>query len=188
MVLDKGITTKSTPVGGTNLGDAIRQATKQIFNSSAGKHMDLIIITDGEENEDNFPLEAAAAANEKGIRIIAIGLGDKENGARIPIYNGSKKTFVTYQGREVWTKLNTDILTKIAAATTDGQCLTVQPGYTFDLDEIYKDLIFSAQKKQLESASSIRYQQKFQIFAAIALIILIGEIFVSQRKRQQNEN
>lgn len=183
MVLDSDITTESTPVGGTNLGDAIREATREMFEESGNKYADMIIISDGEENEKTFPEEAAAQANDKGVRIIAIGLGSQEPGARIPIYENGSKSFLKYQGREVWTKLDPDTLAKVAMATKDGKFLTVGPNQTFDLDEIYKDLVASAQKRELESATNIRYEQKFQIFLGLALIFLIGEVLISERKK-----
>lgn len=183
MVLDNDISTESTPVGGTNLGDAIRKATREIFDDSSDKYMDIIIITDGQDNQQTFPAEAAAQAGQNGIRIIAIGLGSSDPGARIPIYENGQKTFLKYQGREVWTKLTTDTLVKVATATDDGKFLIVGPNQTFDLDELYKDLIATAAKRELESATAIRYDQKFQIFLTFALVFLIGEVLIAERKK-----
>ena len=184
MVLDRDVTTESTPVGGTNLGDAIRKATREIFDNSGKNYTDMIIISDGEENESTFPDQAAAEAGQQGIRIIAIGLGSQDPGARIPIYDeNGQKTFLKYKGQEVWTKLTTETLAKIASASKDGKFLTVGPNQTFDLDELYKDLVASAQKRQLESAAGLQYDQKFQIFIALAIILLITEVLVSERKK-----
>lgn len=183
MVLDRDISTESTPLGGTNLGDAIRKATREIFSNSQKNYSDLIIISDGEENQQTFPAQAAADASEKGIRIIAIGLGSTEPGARIPIYENGKKTYLTHDGREVWTKLNPQTLADVATATENGKFLTVGPNQTFDLDQLYKDLVAAAEKRQMESAQSIRYEQKFQIFLAISIIILFIEVMTGERKK-----
>ncbi len=183
MVLERDVTTESTPVGGTNLGDAIRKVTREIFDESGNKYADLIIISDGEENENTFPVEAARQANEKGIRIIAVGLGSQSPGARIPIYSNGSKSFLKYEGQEVWSKLDPKMLAEVAMATEDGKFLTVGPNQTFDFDELYKDLVASAQKRELEAATSISYEQKFQIFLALALVFLIVEVFISERKK-----
>jgi Ca-activated chloride channel family protein len=183
MVLDRDVTTESTPVGGTNLGDAIRKATREIFDISGKNYMDMIIISDGEENENTFPDQAAAEAGQQGIRIIAIGLGSQDPGARIPIDENGRKTFLKYNGQEVWTKLTTETLAKVASASKNGKFLTVGPNQTFDLDELYKDLVASAQKREIESAASMQYDQKFQIFIALAIILLITEVLISERKK-----
>ena len=51
------------------------------------------------------------------------------------------------------------------------------------LDELYEDLIASAQKRELESVNMTRYDEKFQIFVDLALILLISEAFISERKK-----
>ena len=154
------ISTESTGRGGTNVGDAIRKAYKEVFDKQSREFKDVVLITDGEEHEgdNSFPLTAAEEAGKEGIRIIAIGLGDENEGARIPITGGDgRKTFLKYQDREVWSKLDADTLRKIAIATDGGKYITVGPGETLDLGTIYNALISSAQKRELESTSMTRY-------------------------------
>ena len=84
---------------------------------------------------------------------------------------GFGKTFVTYNGQEVWTKLDADTLRKMVNATDGGKYLNVSTG-TIDLGEVYQQLIATAEKKDLESKTIERYDEKFQIFLTMAATIL----------------
>ena len=181
------ISTESTSRGGTVIGDAIRKAADEVFDKPSKEFKDIILITDGEEHEgdESFAEQAAAkAAEEDGIRIIAIGLGDDQQGSRIPLTGpNGEKTFLKYKGQEVWSKLDSDLLMKIVYATPGGKYLSVKPGMTMDLGAIYSDVIASAQKRELESATMIRYDERFQIFLALGLILLIFETLTSERRK-----
>ncbi len=177
------ISTESTSRGGTMIGDAIRKAAEEVFDTAGRQYKDIILITDGEDH-DSFPVQAAEKAAEQGIRIIAIGLGDENEGARIPITDAQGRTsFVTYNGQEVWTKLDADTLRQVVYATEGGRFLAVRPGETFGLNEIYADMIATAAKRELESATMMKYDEKFQVFVALALILLTAEAFISERKK-----
>ncbi len=177
------ISTESTSRGGTMLGDAIRRANEEVFDKQSRKYKDLIIITDGEDH-DSFPVEAAQKAAEEGVRIIAIGLGNDTTGARIPIAGpNGETTFLKYQGQEVWSKLDSDTLREVAYATEGGKYLSVEPGTTMDLGMIYDNLVASAAKRELESMTMMKYDEKFQIFVALGIILLICEALISERKK-----
>jgi Ca-activated chloride channel family protein len=177
------ISTESTTRGGTAIGDAIRKATEEVFDKQSREYKDLILITDGEDH-DSFPVEAAQKAAAMGIRIIAIGLGNENEGSRIPITGpDGQTTFLKYKGQEVWSKLDADTLRKVASATTGGRYIGIEPGTTLDLGEIYQELVVSAQKRQLESATMIAYDERFQIFLAAGIILLICEVLISERKK-----
>jgi Ca-activated chloride channel family protein len=176
------ISTESSSRGGTMIGDAIRKATEEVFDKQSRQYKDLILITDGEDH-DSFPVEAAKKAGEEGIRIIAIGLGDDATGSRIPITGpNGEKTFLKYKGQEVWSKLDSDTLRQVASATNGGY-LSVTPGTMMDLGQIYENQIASAEKRELESMTMMKYDEKFQIFIALAIGLLIGEVLIGERKR-----
>lgn len=182
MVLDD-ISTESTTRGGTMIGDAIRKATEDVFDKQSRQYKDIILITDGEDH-DSFPVQAAEKAAKEGIRIIAIGLGDENTGCRIPITGpNGEKTFMKYKGQEVWSKLDADTLRKVVYATNGGKYLSVEPGTTLDLGQIYEGLIASAQKRELESTTMLKYDEKFQIFLALGLVLLAWEYLVSESKK-----
>jgi len=177
------ISTESTSRGGTMIGDAIRKAAQEVFDRQSREYKDIVLITDGEDHE-SFPVEAAKKAGIEGIRIIAIGLGDEDQGSRIPITGSDgQSTFLQYKGQQVWSKVDGDTLREIVYATEGGKYLSVQPGTTLDLGEIYEDLIATAEKRELESATMMTYDEKFQIFVALGIGLIICEALISERKK-----
>jgi Ca-activated chloride channel family protein len=182
MMLDR-ISINSIARGGTMIGDALRKVMTDVFDDQAKEYKDIILITDGEDH-DSFAVEAAKKAGEKGIRLIAIGLGDENEGKRIPVTNeNGQKTFLKYKGQEVWSKLDADTLRKMVNATPGGKYLNVATG-TIDLGEVYMQLIVSAEKKALESETIKRYEEKFQIFLALGFVLLCLEMVISEQRRE----
>ncbi len=176
------ISIQSIARGGTMIGDAIRKTMTDVFDDQAKEYKDIILITDGEDH-DSFPVEAARKAGDRGIRLIAIGLGDENEGRRIPVTNeNGQKTFLRYKGQEVWTKLDADTLRKMVNATPGGRYFNVATG-AIDLGSVYMQLVASAEKKALESETIKRYEEKFQIFLAIGFLLLCVEMITSDRKK-----
>jgi len=181
LILDD-INTESVSRGGTKIGDAVRKAMDEGFDNQEKKYKDIILITDGEDH-DSFPVEAAEEAGEKGIRIIAIGIGDENQGRRIPMTDSQgNRVFMTYQGREVWSKLDANTLRKMANATPGGKYLNVATG-TIDLGDVYLKLIASEEKRDIETKTMQLYEEKFQIFLGVAFFLLVAEMIVGERKR-----
>lgn len=168
--------------GGTLIGDALRKALGEVFDEQDKEFRDIILITDGDDQE-SFPVEAAKQVGEANIRIIAIGLGDETQGQRIPVTDDQgRRAFLTYQGKEVWTKLNADTLRQVAAVTPDGKYLNVATG-AFDLKTIYQDFVASARKKALEAARITTYDEKFQVFLLMGLVLIGAECLLNERRR-----
>ncbi len=177
------ISTESNSRGGTMIGDAVRKATEDVFDRQSRKYKDIILITDGEDH-DSFPVQAAEKAAESGARIITVGLGDENEGSRIPVTApDGEKTFLKYRGRQVWSRLDADTLRKVVYATKGGKYIGVEPGTTLDLGQIYEALIASAQKRELESATMMRYDENFQIFLALAIALIVVEALISERRK-----
>ena len=176
------ITTESTNMGGTLIGDAIRKAVEEVFGSGGDQFKDIILITDGEDHE-SFPAEAAAKAGAAGVRIIAIGLGNEEEGTPIPVIDADgRKTFLKYKGEIVRSKLGASTLREVALNSAGGTYLPVRTG-TFDLDTIYEDLVLTAQKRELEETTMLEYDEKFQIFLGVGILLLIFEMLLRERKK-----
>jgi len=176
------VSTESVSRGGTIIGDAVRKCLDEVFDDREKEHKDIILITDGEDH-DSFPVEAAGEAGERGVRLIAIGIGDEEQGRRIPVTDeNGRRTFLKHNGQEVWSKLDADTLRKMVNATPGGRYLNVATG-TIDLGDVYAKLVAIAEKKALESQTVKRYEEKFQVFIAFAFALLCIEMLVSERKR-----
>jgi Ca-activated chloride channel family protein len=182
MMLDS-ISTDSISRGGTMIGDAVRTALDQMLDSREKLYKDIVLITDGEDHE-SFPVEAAKEAGAKGVRLFIVGLGDEHEGKRIPVTDKSgRRTFMKYRGREVWSRLDAATLREMALATPGGRYLNVATG-SVDLGEVYLQLIGSAEKKELGKQTIEKYEEKFQVFLALAFLLLIMEALISERRRQ----
>mgnify|MGYP001822315453 CR=1 FL=1 len=169
--------------GGTMIGDAVRKALDEAFDDQEKKYKDLILITDGEDH-DSFPVEAAEEAGRQGVRIIAIGLGDEDQGKRIPVTDEhGRTTFLKYDGQEVWSRLDAATLRKMANKTPGGRYLNVSTG-TIDLGDVYRKLIAGEEKREIESKTIKLYEEKFQIFLGFAIFFLAAEMLVSDRRRK----
>ena len=155
-----------------------------MLDNQERKFRDIVLITDGEDHE-SFPVEAAKEAAEKGIRLFIVGLGDENEGRRIPLTDESgNRTFMKYQGREVWSRLDADTLREMVLATPGGRYLNVATG-TIDLGEVYLQLINSAEKKEMAEETIERYEEKFQVFLGAAFLLLSLEALVSERRKRR---
>jgi len=168
------------PRPGTAIGDAITRAQKA-FIKKQRKHKVLVLLTDGEDHDTN-PVEAAREAKKQGIIIYTIGIGTKK-GEPIPLVD--KKGKVTgykkdKQGEVVMSRMDEATLQKIALVT-DGKYYHATPR-EFELDKIY-DEINKMEKKELSSRLFTQYEDRFQYFLGIALILLCIEFVVGDRKK-----
>lgn len=186
MMLDH-ISTDSIERGGTMIGDALRKVMTDVFDDRAREFRDIILITDGEDHE-SFPVEAAEKAGEKEIRLIAIGLGDEDEGKRIPITNeNGEKAFLTYKGQEIWSRLDADTLRKMTGVTPGGKYLNVSTG-AINLGSVYSQLVAGADKRKLESRTLTTYEEKYQIFLAIGIFLLCLEMISRDREKENRRN
>lgn len=174
----ESISTNVVPVQGTNIADAINKATDS-FGKDEGKNKTIVIITDGEQNEEDDAVSAAEEAGKKNVVIHTIGVGS-ESGVPIPnIINGVPSGYKKdKQGNTVITKLDSKILQDIAAATNGAY---VQASSSdIGLDAILNK-IAEMDKKQMESKMFTDYEDQFQWFLGAALLFLVLESLLSER-------
>jgi Ca-activated chloride channel family protein len=177
------INPNTVPKQGTAIGAAISLGAKS-FSPGDGKSKAMIIITDGENHEDD-PLKEAEDASKAGIVIHTIGIGST-NGVPIPmIINGKKDYLKDADGNIVVTKLDEDILKKIALST-NGNYVRANNS-NIGLDEIYAQ-IKKMKKQDLESTMYTEYNDQFQIFTAIAIFFLIIDFIIMERKNRRLAN
>ncbi len=167
---------------GTSISSAIEMA-RTTFENSEDKNSDrnkaIIIITDGEDHEDGA-LEQAKKAAEEGIKIYTIGMGTVK-GAPIPIFRndvriGYKKD---REGHTVISRFNESLLRSIAE-NADGKYVRASnnnAGLKVILGEINK-----MNKTEIETQTFKDYESRFQIFTAIAILFLILELLLGERK------
>ncbi|MGV6815502.1 MAG: vWA domain-containing protein [Phycisphaerales bacterium] len=161
----------SVPLGGTNIGDTIRKTVNLVFpvvTSDESRHRDIILISDGEDQE-SLPVEAARAAGKQGIRIICIGIGSSK-GAPVPLKDSSSAA----SGKEVRSKLESQTLREIASASPGGVYLEVGTG-NVDLAKVYHDLIESADQHMIETNTTTQYTERFMYFIGLSAICIFLE-------------
>ncbi len=176
LALDE-LSPKSVDMGGTNIGDAIRRCMDMVFydldDSESSSHRDIILITDGEDQE-SLPIEAASAAGGKGIRILALGIGS-ESGARVldendrPIQRG---------GSYVESRLDSGMLSRIATATPGGAYLEIGTG-DVDLAQVYKDLIARGDQATIGSATVTRWDERYAVALVPGLALILIEMVLA---------
>jgi Ca-activated chloride channel family protein len=182
MFLDEmDTTTVSRP--GTAIGRAIEIATR-CFVQEEQKYKVLILITDGEDTVGSPDArEMARRAAQQGVRIYTIGVGSRQ-GVPIPIRDeqgqlvGYKKD---QQGGKVLSRLDEPLLRDVALST-DGAYFRATTE-RFELDRIYDD-INQLEEKELRAAVRLRGIDRFQYILLPALILILAEPFLSERRSQ----
>ena len=158
---------------GTAIGKALQQAMLA-FSSQSEKSRVIVLITDGENHEDDA-LEAARMAKEQGIRIYTIGIGTPE-GAPIRIGGDFVKD---ERGEMVVSKLDERTLEQIASIT-DGAYVRATK-QSIGLDEIVKS-INDMEKSDLSTVRFEEYNEQYQYLVVAALLLLLLETSVLGRR------
>lgn len=172
------ISTESIPVQGTAIGEAIETAANSFSNESDHSRA-IIVISDGENHEDDA-VAAAKKAAENGIKVYAIGVGSTE-GEPIPLKGGG--LMKDKEGKIVVTKLDEDGMKAIADA---GNGIYVHAGNDeFGLTPIIND-IKKMQDEQFNSVVFEEYDEQFMYFLGIALFFFIIEMLVGERKSKRH--
>jgi len=177
------VNTQIVPKQGTAIGAAIDLAHKS-FTPNGEANKAIIVITDGENHEDDAVAAAKSAADD-GIVVHTIGMG-LPSGSPIPVLrNGQTEYLKDRDGNVVVTKLNEQMLEKIAAA---GKGIYVrannaQVGLNSLFDEINK-----MQKQEMETRTYSEYDDQFQYFFAVGLFLLLLEFVILDRKNKYLKN
>ena len=175
------ISTGIVPVQGTAIGSAIQLAIKS-FTQQEDMSRVLIIITDGENHEDDAIAIAGEAASN-GIKIYTIGVG-LDKGSPLPLSSGSgQQDFLKDKdGNVVISKLNEQMLQQIAA---EGGGKYIRANNTrLGLNALFED-INQLEKKEIEAKVYSEYQDMFQYPAALALLLIIIEYLILDRKNRR---
>jgi len=175
----KDMDTDMIPVPGTAIAEAIKTADRS-FVTKELKHKVLILITDGEDHEGDA-VKAAKEAAKDGVVIYTIGIGSPA-GAPIPVFDnyGNKVGYKKDRnGQVITTKLDVVTLQKIAFET-NGKFHISSTGES-ELDKIYAE-ISKMEKKELSSRQFSQFEDRFQIFLLISLILFLAELLISERR------
>ena len=163
---------------GTAIGDAIMTSMASFGGEDSDASRAIILITDGENHEDDA-IAAAKAANEKGIKIFVVGIG-KPDGSPIPI-PGTNNFRKDRSGNVVVSKLNEQMCRDIAAA---GQGLYVRCDNTNTATRALQKELNTLATSEIETKVYADYNEQYQGFVLLALLILIIDFFIFNRKNK----
>ncbi len=172
------ISTDVVPTQGTAIGAAIDLA-RNSFTDTTGKHSAIVVITDGENHEDDA-VEAARNASSAGIKVFTIGMGSVEGGP-IPVYNngavvGFRKDNA---GSTVVTRLNAQMLEEVASA---GNGRFIRATNSDDGISLVLKELNALDKKEFKAKMYTDFENQFQYFIGAALLLMLFEFALGERK------
>ncbi len=163
---------------GTAIGDAILTSVRAFGEADKEVSRAIILITDGENHEDDA-LAAAKAAIEQGIKVFVVGIG-KPDGSPIPI-PGTNNFRKDRNGNVVVSKLNEDMCREIAQA---GQGIYVRCDNTNTATRAIQKELDDLATSELGTKVYADYNEQYQSLVLLALLILIADFFIFNRKNK----
>ncbi len=179
----RDVSPNSIPRGGTAIGQSLQVALKSFEAGESGDRA-IVLITDGEDTEDD-PLPAAEAVAKQGVRVYAIGIGTSD-GELIPVREQDRpmEFLKDREGQVVKSRLNEEALKQIALKT--GGIYVRSAAGDFGIETIYEKGIAQLQRAEHEARLQKRYLERYQWPLGIALALLVIEMFVTERRRILN--
>jgi len=163
---------------GTAFNDAIKLSVDYFDIKDTSKL--IILVSDGEDHGDGAE-EAIEMAQEKGVRILTIGVGS-EKGALIPLIDNSGK-ITSYKkdqnGENVITKLYPDVLQNIANKTKSKY---IVGSNTKEVVEEVKKALDKIEKSEFESQQIADFESQYQWFLALGFLLLLADLFLLEKK------
>ncbi|MCB0760929.1 MAG: VWA domain-containing protein [Flavobacteriales bacterium] len=170
-----GVDTDMLSVQGTAIGAAVELAMES-FDPESTSQKSIIIITDGENHEDDA-LSAVERAASQGMEVHVVGMGSVE-GAPIPEFNNRGKQIgfkEDQEGKTVVSALNEPMLTSLVDA---GNGIFVRAtGNYVAIDELVNALN-EKEKAELETVQFADYEHRFQWFLGIGLLLLLADSLI----------
>ncbi len=178
-LLLNSVDVNSVPQPGTAIASAIELAANS-FKQDVTTQKAIVIITDGEDHQGNIE-KAIDKAKEKGIKIYTIGYGSPD-GAPIPVYNqyGRRSGYkLDNDGNIVLTKLNEDVLKKISSNT---EAKYFRGSNSEDELKLIYNSLANLDQTEFGTAKVTTFEDRFYYLLAPAILLLILEFFLSERK------
>jgi Ca-activated chloride channel family protein len=173
------ITPSLIPTQGTAIGAALERSILSFGSQESDAGRAIILITDGENHEDDA-IAAATKAKEMGIKVFVVGIG-KPEGSPIP-KPGTNDYFKDRSGQVVVSRLNEEMCQQIAQA---GQGLYVRCDNTNTALRTLQKELDTVATADLESTVYADYNEQYQSFVLLALLLLVVEFFILSRKNHR---
>lgn len=187
----ESLTTEAISTQGTEFKMALEQAEAAFNRGGQGDDPTakvtrvILIVSDGEDQEPGA-LESAEKLTDKGVRVFSVAIGT-EKGGPIPLRDpngflrGYKKNSA---GQVVTTTSRGDVLKSLAQAGK-GSFYTATFGGAY-VDSLVED-INKLEKTEFDTQTMVNYQERFQLFLLIGIILLMIELFLTLRRPATNE-
>ena len=167
------------PTQGTAIGAALQTAVASFGTSESEIGRAIVLITDGENHEDDA-IEVAKKAKEMGIQVFVIGIG-KPEGAPIP-KPGTNDYFKDRAGQVVVSRLNEEMCQQIASS---GNGIYVRCDNTNTAMRALQQELDRIATSEIETTIFEDYNEQYQSFLLIALLLLLIEFFILSRKNHR---
>lgn len=172
------VNTNSVQIQGTSIASALERSIAGFRNTDGGSRV-IILVSDGENHEDD-PFSVATRAREMGIIIHTVGVGTPQGGP-IPVYQNNRMTgfLQDAQGNTVITRFDEPMLREIA--NLGGGIFQTSTGPDLGLNRILQQ-IREMEQQEHETTQFSEYESRFHYFVALALIFLLLEFLIFERK------
>ena len=158
---------------GTAIGQALNTSIR-CFGEQSDASRAIILITDGENHEDDA-VAVAKRAKEEGIKVLVVGIG-KPEGSPIPV-PGTNNFIKDRQGNVVVSKLNEEMCREIASA---GDGIYVRCDNTNTAMRALQKELDTLATQEIETSVFTDYNEQFQSFALLALLLLVIDFFLDR--------
>ncbi len=161
---------------GTAIESAIKTSVDFFDNPTSGKA--IILLSDGEDHE-NTSFDVSKVTKEKNVKIITVGIGTS-NGGTIEFVDelGFQQVKKDKNGQVVTTKLNEEVLQKIASETNGTYCNDTQISKVV---ATIKSALASVKQQEFKAQQLAQKQSQFQWFLGIAFVLLLLEFFITNQ-------
>jgi Ca-activated chloride channel homolog len=167
--------TSSVPTQGTVIGEALTLCNNA-FDAKQKKFKAVILVSDGEDHDESA-VEVARKMAADGVLLHTIGVGSSSGTQFTDPETGEIKR--DKQGATVVTRLNEKALINLAQAGKGEyqQLLGNDVAVSNILDQLN-----NMEKRTITDDSQMNYRSFFQWFLGLAIILLIADLFVAERK------
>ena len=173
------ISPKLIPTQGTAIGAALQTAIRSFGSQESDAGRAIILITDGENHEDDATA-VAKQAQELGIQVFVIGIG-KPEGSPIPV-SGTNDYIKDRSGQVVVSRLNEEMCQEIAQA---GKGAYVRCDNTNTAMRALQQELDRIATTDLETTVYADYNEQYQSFLLIALLLLVIDCFILMRQNHR---
>jgi Ca-activated chloride channel family protein len=167
------------PTQGTVVSDALKMCDAA-FNPNEKTFKSVLLISDGEDH-DNDAIKEAKDLGKEGIMVNTVGIGSPQGAPILDPSTGQYKK--DDKGETVISKLNEKELSEIAKAGNGSYQL-----YT-NTDAVATNIKHQLANIGKETSTSdslyISFKQYFQYFLGVALLLLLIEFFMSEKKKSK---